>query len=174
LAQDGKVPLALAAVDPVALSERVTRETAAHPKSAGVELAVEGAARPLWADESLLERALRNLVGNAVDACAGQAQRGKVAVRLRDEDRELVIEVADTGPGIAPERLAEILGTDFKSTKHSTGVGLGVATTRHIALQHGGVLEAHSTPGAGSTFRLRLPRRAEADVTAEDAIAAPT
>ena len=169
LAQDGRIPLEIGAVDLVAVARRVIEAAASEPKWQGVELTVAGAAAPLWADESLIERAIANLVANAADACIGRSPAGRVTVRVGDagDGRATIIEVADTGTGIAPDALADLLVNDFRSTKRNSGVGLGLAVARHIAAAHGGAIGATSDPGVGSRFRLTLPRAAVAGRNAD-------
>ena len=77
----------------------------------------------------------------------------------------------DTGPGIPPERLAEILVGDFKSDKRHSGVGLGLGVARHVAAAHGGTLTAESVVGQGSVFRLRLARKQMTEGPVESAAA---
>ncbi|MDR1748976.1 MAG: PAS domain-containing protein [Spirochaetaceae bacterium] len=77
--------------------------------------------------------------------------------------REIVIEVADQGPGIAPEHLERIFErfyrVDRSRSREAGGTGLGLSIVRHIALLHGGSAEAESHVGEGSVFRIRLPRQ---------------
>ena len=164
VAREGTIPLEVVSVDPAGLARRVTGVAAGEPKWQGVEFAVEGQVERIWADESLLERAIINLVGNAADACVGRKPPGgRVTVRLRDdlEAQMLSIEVVDTGVGIDPAVLRD-LGNDFRSTKRNSGVGLGLAVARHIATAHGGAIKPSSELGKGSNFCLSLPRRAVA------------
>jgi signal transduction histidine kinase len=171
LAGEGEVPIELTAVDPRALAERVIAIVATDPRWGVVEFDVAGGAARIWADESLIERAIGNLVANGADACATRKPPGgRVTVRLHDEERDaaLVVEVVDTGTGIAPHVLQDVLTHEFKSTKRQGGVGLGLWVARYIATVHDGALTADSAPGVGSTFRLHLPRRADAGVSAAD------
>jgi signal transduction histidine kinase len=171
LAEEGHVPLDLQSVDAHAIAEQVIGAARVEPKWEGVEFAVEGRCEPIWVDQSLLERAITNLVGNAADACVGLADpRGHVTVRLGDTGRgdHLTIEVIDTGVGIAAAALDQLLVNDFRSTKRNSGVGLGLAVSRHIAAAHGGAITAESRLGVGSTFRLSVPRSAVAGRSAGD------
>jgi signal transduction histidine kinase len=161
LAHDGKVPLELQSIDPRIIAEQVVKDAAQSPKWQGVEFDVDGQAEKIWADESLLVRAVMNLTGNAADACVQRTPpQGKVCVRVFDADEggSLVLEVRDSGVGIAADKLKDLLISDFKSTKRNSGVGLGLGVARHIAAAHGGVVTAESEEGKGSTFRITIPR----------------
>lgn len=86
---------------------------------------------------------------------------GSVAVRLREEDHMAVLEVSDTGVGIAEDELPLVFER-FYRTDHSRadgGAGLGLSIACQIAESHGGEIRATSTPGKGSTFTLLLPKR---------------
>lgn len=135
--------------------------------------------RPLWADAGIrleqhlatdlpavvmdgdrIKQALLNLFKNAVESMPGG---GKLSVRVRAVNREAVIEISDTGPGIPP-------GTDvflpFFTTKDQ-GTGLGLIIVRQIVSIHGGTISYISEPGKGTTFRMTLPfvRRSEETTT---------
>jgi signal transduction histidine kinase len=77
---------------------------------------------------------------------------------------DYVIFVSDTGPGIEEETLRGLLTgyaldfVDMTDTRPYEGSGLGLAVVRHVVKLHGGKIEAESEVGAGSTFRIKLPR----------------
>jgi signal transduction histidine kinase len=172
LAHDGKIPLDFQAIDPRHVADQVVHDAANSPKWQGIDFVAEGDASRVWADESLLVRAVSNLVGNAADACVQRTPpEGRVCVRVYDTDDQagLVLEVSDTGVGIAADKLEDLMRHDFKSTKRNSGVGLGLGVARHIAAAHGGVVTAESQAGVGSTFRLTIPRQAMAGISAANA-----
>jgi signal transduction histidine kinase len=172
MAHDGKIPLDFQSIDPKGVAEQVVHDAATSPKWQGIEFVAEGQATHIWADESLLIRAISNLVGNAADACVQRTPpQGRVCVRVYDmEDQtSLVLEVSDTGVGIPADKLQDLMMHDFKSTKRNSGVGLGLGVARHIAAAHGGVVTAESQAGIGSTFRLTIPRQAMAGISAANA-----
>lgn len=108
------------------------------------------------ADVWRMEQVLAHLVANAL---AATPANGRVEVHTMADEGRLVIEVADTGCGIAPERHA-LLFEPFQAAQghgHSTGLGLGLFLSRRLVEAHGGTLSVSSRPGAGSTFRIVLP-----------------
>lgn len=106
-------------------------------------------------DASQLRQCLVNLVRNAAEAVASKGG-GLVTLRTRKAGDRAVIEVEDTGVGIAPEVLPRLFDTFF-STKEG-GSGLGLALTQQIVKDHGGDLGVASTVGRGTTFTVSIPR----------------
>jgi two-component system phosphate regulon sensor histidine kinase PhoR len=109
-------------------------------------------------DAESLRQAVGNLVDNAVKY---SGTGGLVTVRLRAGEREALVEVSDTGPGIGPEHLDRIFERFYRVDKARSremgGTGLGLAIVRHIAIAHGGRVEVSSALGRGSIFRLYIP-----------------
>ena len=110
-----------------------------------------------WSDPLLLERVLRNLIGNAIKYTAS----GGVLVSCRPRGGRAVFEIWDTGPGIA-ESERERVFEEYYQIGHSQrdragGLGLGLSIVRRLAqlLEH--PLTLHSGPGTGSRFALALP-----------------
>lgn len=103
-------------------------------------------------DRDRMAQVLLNLFLNAVQA---MPDGGKLTVRGRMEGSELALEVADTGCGIAPERLADIFSPYF--TTKASGTGLGLSIVHKIVEAHDGTIEVASTPGEGTVFKLRFP-----------------
>ncbi len=126
------------------------------------------------ADKSQLETAVMNLAVNARDAMRGHDAGGPGVVRIRTarlsqaearalgypEAREgdcALIEVADTGPGIAPDVLAKIFEPFFTTKPVGEGTGLGLATVYGIVKQADGWIHVDSKLGEGAAFRIFLP-----------------
>jgi signal transduction histidine kinase len=122
--------------------------------AAGITLRTDFTSDPVLVegDRVGLDRIYRNLLENAIEATP---PGGRVLVRTRREGREVRVEIADTGCGIAPGALASVFD-DFATTK-AGGLGVGLAVTRRLIERMRGTVSAASTPGAGSTFTLRLP-----------------
>jgi len=108
------------------------------------------------ADPNQIKQALLNLVNNAAESIG---QKGTITLRTRFLAHRraplAVVEVQDTGPGIAPE-VQKRLFDPFFTTKAS-GTGLGLSITARIVSQHGGAIECVSEPGRGALFRILLP-----------------
>jgi two-component system sensor histidine kinase PilS (NtrC family) len=112
------------------------------------------AAQPVWlqADPGQLRQVLWNLLGNAADATP---PGGKVEVRISQQGGQGVLEVIDTGSGIADEDLQRIFDPFF--TTKERGTGLGLAIVHRIVEAHGGHLSVRSEVGKGTTFRVAFP-----------------
>ncbi|MDX3107538.1 sensor histidine kinase [Nonomuraea angiospora] len=161
LADAGKLRLHPEPVDVADLLEQIA--TVYRAAAAGLVLTVEVTGRPyLDADPVRLRQAVGNLLTNALrHTPAG----GRVSLRAYgdgDED-DVLIEVADTGPGIAPEHLPYVFDRFWRAEKSRSrqtgGSGLGLAIVRQLAEAHGGSAAVRSEPARGATFVLRLPRR---------------
>jgi two-component system, NtrC family, sensor kinase len=107
---------------------------------------------PLFGVRDLLVQAFLNLVLNAIDATR---KGGHIELTARQEGGDLVVTVADDGPGIAPEHAGRLFQPYFTTKKHGTGLGLFV--TRRLVADHGGTVDFSSVPGKGVTFQVRLP-----------------
>jgi len=123
----------------------------------GVELPDEAARAEL--DWGLVQRAVSNLIENAMNYTQ---PGGKTGMAAHMDDGSLVIEVWDTGPGIAKEEQQMVFEKYYRSKRTSAkkGTGLGLAIVRAIAEVHGGRVELDSEPGAGSRFRMVFPPKA--------------
>lgn len=100
-----------------------------------------------------LREVLTNLIFNAVDATPG---KGLITLGTRQQDGEVILEVADTGVGMSAEVRQRCL-EPFFTTKGEHGTGLGLAMVFGIITRHQGTLEIDSEPGKGTTVRIRLP-----------------
>ncbi len=120
-----------------------------------LDFRVYPAAAPLIGhiDEGLVKQALLNLLLNAQQAMPDGGSLLLHAAPLGENQAR--IDVIDSGPGIPEDQQARIFEA-YYSTKKG-GTGLGLATARKIARQHGGDLTLSSMPGQGSCFTLRLP-----------------
>jgi PAS domain S-box-containing protein len=103
-----------------------------------------------------INQVVLNLVANAIDACT---EGGMVTVLSRAAGDEVIIEVIDNGPGIAPEIRDKIFDPFFTTKSPGQGTGLGLSISHGIVQDHGGRIEVESTPGLGTCFRVFLPRR---------------
>jgi two-component system, OmpR family, phosphate regulon sensor histidine kinase PhoR len=115
-----------------------------------------------WADADQLTRALGNLIHNAIKFTPAG---GSIRVSAAALDGDVVVEVADTGPGIAPEDLPRVFERFFRGDRARAGggTGLGLAIARHVVEAHGGRLwvESEGRPGKGAVFRFTLAAAGE-------------
>jgi signal transduction histidine kinase len=155
LAKGKEMAIALQPADICAIASRefLTQQKLARTK--GVELIADTAGPiMLQLDEVMVERAVYNLTINAVEATP---EGGKVHMGIAELPDEVCLTIRDTGKGMPPERLAQVLAGTAESSK-AGGTGLGTSIVRKIAEMHSGRLEAESTVGEGTTFRIYLPR----------------
>ena len=108
-------------------------------------------------DAGMMRQVLDNLMSNAIDALDGN---GEITVSTQRVGERVAVEVADTGHGIAPEMLVRIFDPFFTTKDQGQGFGLGLAISYTLAEALGGSLTVESKLGAGSRFRLWIPRRA--------------
>jgi heavy metal sensor kinase len=132
---------------PLARAKRVSLERRLEPG-----LTIDG-------DSDSLIRLFLNLVENAIKF----TERGGVSITAYRRGDSVVVEVADTGIGIAAERIAHVFERFYRAdaSRSAPGTGLGLALAQQIALNHKGTLTATSREGEGSTFTLTLPSGTE-------------
>lgn len=107
-------------------------------------------------DRDLLRQVIVNLCDNAAQAMAPRGGRVVLAVAA-DPPHRVAIDVADDGPGVAPEIQDRLFEPYVTTRAVGEGMGLGLAISRKILLDHGGDLELRATSSLGTTFRLTLP-----------------
>jgi len=108
----------------------------------------------LSCDAEQMTQVLLNLMLNGLQILT---HGGQMQISTRDEPAQLVVEVADDGPGIAPEARARIFEAFF--FQREGGLGLGLAIVQKIVAAHGGDIEAGDSALGGAMFRIRLPRQ---------------
>ncbi len=136
---------------------------APRAQALGVSLAAEAATGPparASLDIELFERAVANLVDNALKFCPAGA---RIALRAQCVGDQVRVSVSDTGAGIAAADLPHLFDRFYQSRKSVApasgegGKGLGLAIVKRIAELHGGSVTVRSTPGQGTTVNLALP-----------------
>lgn len=148
------------ACDPRDLVNKVASNlaSAAQKKSINLRSEIDAAIPVLFLDPLMLERALVNLVENAIKYTPDQ---GEVTVQAELDDDSLVLSVADNGLGIPPEKQATIFdrGSRIRRAEHRTirGSGLGLFIVKNVARQHHGDVFLSSEEGKGSIFRIVIP-----------------
>jgi len=99
-----------------------------------------------------------NLIVNAAHAIPeGRTEHNRIEIAIRDEGAEAVVEVTDTGAGIAAEHLDRIFDPFFTTKPIGSGTGLGLSISREIIGRHGGSITVASAVGFGTTMTVRLP-----------------
>ena len=144
-------------VDFADVAERVAASFAPRFEDSGVALVVDTASVEVLGDGDRLEQIVTNLVANAWR----YTDSGEVRLRVAREGEDAVLEVADTGVGIAPEDLRHIFARfwrgDRSRSRATGGAGIGLAIVRELVRAHDGRIDVDSTPGQGSSFRVTLP-----------------
>ena len=114
----------------------------------------------IYADEDLLQRALSNLISNAI---CHTPSSGRIVVEVKEGmDREIEISVTDTGVGIAVDQITHVFDRFYRCDKARSrlerrGFGLGLAIVKSIMNLHGGVVTIDSEPGRGTRVTLKFP-----------------
>ena len=154
-------------IDVAAMLEEAMEIAREQPAAAERSLSLDLPRAPwplpqLRGDWELLSLALLNLVDNAIKYTA---PGDRIEVRARESGGSVVVEVADTGPGIPPEDLPHIWEELYRSPRARSvaGSGLGLALVRAVVEQHGGTVAAESRVGRGTVVRVELPCGASAD-----------
>jgi two-component system sensor histidine kinase/response regulator len=135
----------------------------AEEKGVALTVSVDPAVPPIVrGDGNRVRQMLINLVGNAIKFTAEGEIGVRVGLERRSDGKELLrFEVADTGIGIEPDRLAVLFEpfsqADGSATRRYGGTGLGLSISKQLAHLMGGEIGVHSTPEAGSTFWFTLP-----------------
>jgi two-component system sensor histidine kinase BaeS len=141
------------ALDQVAEAHRGSADTA------GVRLTIDKVSDPqIMVDPVRLRQLVGNLVSNAV---RHTPPGGEVTIRSRMDDGRLVVDVVDTGTGIAPADLQKVFDrfwrADGSRSRATGGSGLGLAIVRKLVEAHGGDVAVANRPGRGAIFTVRLP-----------------
>ena len=127
-----------------------------------IQFTAAGDVHHVTADPDALRQVLTNLLDNAL---RHTPIGGRITVSLESAPGGVIVSVADTGSGIAPDHLPRIFERFYRAdpgrSREEGGTGLGLAIVKHLVEAHGGRVEAQSTLGKGTTVRMFFP---EADV----------
>ncbi len=165
--ESGRMQLARQPVDVTALIEEVMALSQASAAARGVTVAANlapdipppGASPCLIGDADRLKQVLLNLVSNGVKY---NRENGRLTIHARRQEDQLLLSVADTGYGIAPEDLPHLFERFYRIPSQEGGTegsGLGLAITQKLVEEHGGQIEVQSAVGSGTTFTIHLPLR---------------
>jgi two-component system NtrC family sensor kinase len=105
--------------------------------------------------QSELQQVFLNLINNALDAMGNKG--GRLQISSSIEDKNIVVEISDNGPGIPQANLSRIFDPFFTTKPVGKGTGLGLSICYGIIKKMGGEIDVHSVVQKGSTFRVRIP-----------------
>jgi PAS domain S-box-containing protein len=125
------------------------------PDGVSLELELDGSVVPIVGNPIAVRRLVLNLVVNARDAVADSG--GTITISVARRGGRAILEVADTGPGVAEEYRDRLFEPFFTLRRKGRGSGLGLAVVYAIASAHGGDVELVSGLGEGARFEVRLP-----------------
>jgi signal transduction histidine kinase len=154
--QAGKLSLSVEEVSVEAIMKQAeeTFRPLAERRHVHLETVVDEAAR-VRADPTRVSQIVGNLVGNAIKFTP---ERGTIKVRAKPEDKQVVFEVIDDGPGIPPDNMSHLFDNFWQARKDDRrGVGLGLAIVKELVEAHGGKISVESKVGEGSRFSFSLP-----------------
>ena len=156
--QTGRLTLHPAQLDLAQLLDEVLRTARISARVKGLQLSARvEPGLTLWADADTLTAALRNLVSNAIKFTPSG---GSVSIAAqRQPHGGLLIEVSDTGVGIAPEQCSGLFGlgvTSTRGTNNEAGTGLGLMLCKEFVERNHGVISVRSELGSGTTFSIEL------------------
>ncbi len=142
------------------LAERAFRFSELNARNKNIELALEMEdILPIHADRNMMQSVIQNLVGNAIKFTP---EGGKVCMRGKQEEEQVILQVVDTGVGISEENMKKLFVDRGQLTTRGTndekGSGLGLLLAQNFVKQNGGKIEAESKPGKGTTFTLSFPK----------------
>jgi signal transduction histidine kinase len=159
-ADAGTLPIERRPVDVDTLVTAVVRECEVLAQAKEQRLAITCAAGSAEVDPTLLRIAVANILHNAIRYGPPSSD---VIVRAFGDDASCIIEVEDSGPGIAEEHHQHLFERFYRvdpgRSRALGGVGLGLAMARWCVEAHEGQIQVHSRAGAGSTFHIVLPRQ---------------
>jgi len=158
--ESGRTQLAHEPIDLNLLIQDVVRVQKPQAASRDIAISTEMSEQSpiVIGDYDRLKQVLLNLTSNAIKY---NREQGKVNVAVWLIDHEVVIEIADNGPGIAKENLPHLFERFYRipdSEGFTKGAGLGLSIAARIIQEHGGRIDVASEIGQGSTFRCYLPR----------------
>jgi len=126
-------------------------------KPDGIQIRVSGEDLTVGCDATKMEVVVENLIKNAIQALDG---KGTIDIRLSEDDKNVILLIEDSGPGIQDDVLPRIFEPLF--TTKQEGTGLGLATCKSIVGQHGGTIEVKTKP---TIFSVKLPKLIGASVS---------
>jgi signal transduction histidine kinase len=159
--ESGRLDLFVETFDLRELAQSVVDDFAAQAEAKGLRLQLSGSEQPetFATDARLLRLVLVNLVSNALKF----TDKGGITLGVESDSESCRLQVHDTGPGIAADEQTSVFepffqGESVHHSHYSQGAGLGLSLVREMLHALGGNIELESSLGAGSTFRISVPR----------------
>ena len=112
----------------------------------------------LFCDADQVQQAIVALLINAVEAMETMEEGGTLTIDVTRTKAVAVIDISDTGPGIAPEMMPHLFEPFFSTKEETSGVGLGLSVVYGIVQRHCGNIEVIAKQDSGTTFQVTLPR----------------
>jgi two-component system OmpR family sensor kinase len=166
---DEQRPLERSPVDVLTIATDAVHDARAVATDHTTELEVlpHSSTAVVLGDDARLRQVVSNIVNNAlIHTPPGTDVTVRVGTTEEDSHRWVVLEVADTGPGLAPEAAARVFERFYRAdpsrTRASGGSGLGLSIVAALVAAHNGTVTVDTEPGVGTTFRVRLPHIDEA------------
>ncbi len=146
----------LSIMEPAIASARLAVEA----KGLSLKVNIPSSLPPVYGDKERLSRVVTNLLSNAVRFTSA----GMISITAEEKDKNILIQVSDTGIGISKEDQAKLFKPFGRAAEEYTGMGLGLYICKTIVDHHGGKIWVESVPGEGSTFYFTLPVLGESKV----------
>jgi len=137
------------------LKEMVAYMQKRAPSKVSIRLITEETEIPVLLSGPLFDWVVENLIRNALDAMSGQ---DTIDVRVRDLQRQIIIDIQDTGKGMPRHQVKKVFRPGFTTKKRGWGLGLSLSRRIIEKYHHGSLFVRHSEVGKGTTFRLILRR----------------
>jgi signal transduction histidine kinase len=158
LARSGnQTKLTLTRLDLKELVTTVAAKITVLATQSGIKLTVSAVGSSLiQGNASSLERAILNVVRNSLDHTS---EGGSITINLKDENKQAILRIVDTGAGINPDDLPHVFERFYKGngSESESGAGLGLTIVKEVVERHGGTISIESTSGKGTTVSIRLP-----------------
>ena len=132
-------------------------EAVAEEKDLSLEMACPQRPLTVYGDRSKLQRAISNLIDNAVKFTP---EGGRILIEAYDSLAQVIIRISDTGPGLEPKDIERVFERFYRGdrSRSTPGNGLGLSLVKAVIKAYGGEISVQSTPGKGCTFTVYLPR----------------
>jgi nitrogen fixation/metabolism regulation signal transduction histidine kinase len=138
------------------LSKKSAAATGDAENAVRIDWRIPEVPMPVNLDRQMLHQVLSNILRNALQAVTAHREQGRIEVSVAAEHEAFSIIVDDDGPGV-PVDMRDSVFDPYVTTK-SEGTGLGLAIVKKIVVEHGGTIDAGSSPLGGARFRIRIPR----------------